>query len=137
MFRSYTLKHIGLCKTEPPCGSHSVETFFLNDLKRYWPYIQYVYKAKAHGLQDPTKNGACNYIFCVRILLDLRNYQNFKSFLFQWILVYQFCPQRSEFPIVFNIVVNMFWRAEGIVCMWGLLTFGPYNKFFFIRFFFI
>ena len=37
-------------------------------------------------------------------------------------------PQSSYFPIVFNIFVNIFWKAEGFGCMWVPFEFESFNK---------
>ena len=104
--------------------------FFLSYWKIYWRNIWYVDKAKTHRLQNLKKiNWVCNFIICVRMLL-VQNTQFFLVDLsgFEFI---NFDPQQSEFPIVFNILVNLFWRAQGFGCMWVPFEFVCFHHFFF------
>ena len=95
----------------------ALNTFLLNDLKRQWPYIWYMDKAKTYSLQNlSTTIRACHFFFfCQEIFFIF--FFGFSKF---WFL--NFGPTRSEFPIVFEIFVNMFWRAEGFgVCVCCLI----------------
>ena len=66
-------------------------------------------------------------MFTLRIYYRVSNVPFFCFFF--WILDVQLCPQRSEYPILFNnIFVNMFWRDKGLVSMWVPFEFGFVSK---------
>ena len=103
-----------LCKTQPPCNSHSVE-----QIVPQW------FEKVCGQSQDTQLGGSLNKVWNVIFFSQEPNFLFFCLSRFGFI---NFDP-RSEFTLVFKIFVNMFWRAGCLGCTWVLLEFGSWSNF--------
>ena len=91
-----------LCKTEPPCESHSVEQIFSQLFEKVLALCLVCGQIKDTQLAGSLiklKHNCFFFIFCVRILLVYKKITNFLVFLTP-----NFDPQRCEFPMVFKFL---------------------------------
>ena len=103
----------------------ALNTFLHNDFKRYWPYVWYVKEAKTHSCQDLEKKRGMELYFLCKGAFSPTKWHNFALFCLNGFGFINFESQESEFPIVLNMFVNMFYIAEGFGHIGCRFNIGP------------
>ena len=62
------------------------------------------------------------------MLLVFKNTPNLALFCLSGFGLINFDTHRNEFPVMFNIFVNMFWKAEYFGCIWMLFELGSFTN---------
>ena len=118
--------HRRLCKTAPRCKSHSVEHIFAQWFEKV---LALCLVCGQTACRISKKIGPCNFLtFCVRILLIPKHEEKIVFLWHKWIWVDQLWPPKNEFSMMFNMFVNIFWRAEGFGYMRVPFDFASFNN---------
>ena len=125
----FLLAYMWLCKTTPQCDSCRVENFLLNDLLRYWPYVCYVDKPRHTACRISKQKWGKKLNFFVSGCFQSKEISQFRLFWLSGFGFIDFQPPTNEFPLMFKMLVNMFWIAERFGFMWVPFEFGSCNNF--------